>query len=68
MSKLTNPSENHRNTPVDEYSENGDFDMGSQGTGAQSDRNHYFTKSKIEVSHEAAPRPKAKSRIGKYSG
>lgn len=64
MTKLENPSERHRNTPVDEYSESSNY-VESDNAGAYSDRNHYFAK--IDISHEEFTRSKVKSKLQKYT-
>ena len=64
MTKLENPSDKHRNSPVDEYSESSNY-MESDNAGSYSDRNHYFAR--IDISHEELTRSKVKSKLQKYS-
>mmetsp|Transcript_20107 Transcript_20107/g.19740 ORF Transcript_20107/g.19740 Transcript_20107/m.19740 type:complete len:251 (-) Transcript_20107:1091-1843(-) len=47
--KLANPSHSHRDAPVDEYSESGNYVYSRDSQEAQSERNHY--SSKIDVTH-----------------
>jgi hypothetical protein len=67
MTKLENPSDKHRNTPVDEYSESSHYiDTEPSGvSGNHTDRNHYFAK--IDISHEEFTRSKVKSKLQKYT-
>ena len=62
--KLANPSENLRNTPVDEYSESCHFINDKTEIGSVSERNHYF--SKIDVSHAELSKDSSKSKLKKY--
>ncbi|CAI2386381.1 unnamed protein product [Moneuplotes crassus] len=47
--KIENPSHSHRNAPVDEYSESGNFVFSQESRDSNTERNNYF--SKIDVTH-----------------